>query len=155
MKKNKRQIDNVNKTQTIEKHYNFVDKREYHITIENLNLLADELTDWAKAEPNALNLSQFCNSRGIWKGDLYRWADKLPRLHKAIQMAHQIIGHNKETKCFKGECPPVLVMPYMAMHDHEYKMYSEWRASLKNKEEQKAQHITVVMEQFPEIKKDE
>jgi len=114
-----------------------------------INRLADEVTDWARNNVDALKLSQFYLHKGISRKVWFEWCDRWPRLQQATDAAKEMIGNRREIGALKHELnygPVSFTMPF---YDPEWKDESVRRAALKDVNSEAKSSISVTMYPIP------
>lgn len=116
--------------------------------------LALELVDWAINDPEAFKLTQFYRLKGIGSDDMKRWKERNSKLKRAHTIALEALGDKREIGALKKLYEPGTAARTMPRYDPEWRDLEEWRASLKNKDEDKNREPQViVIDRFPDSDK--
>jgi hypothetical protein len=119
------------------------------ITNRYLENLAVDLIEWSKNDKSII-LKEFFAVRGVLKEVFYRWCKTYPPLKDAHEIAKSFIAIRREKGGLTKQYDTTMIMRSMPMYDDEWKEFEEWRASLKNKEEEKSRRQVVIIEKFVE-----
>jgi hypothetical protein len=147
--KKKRKSNKPSRTPKIEKFKQLWEIRDmntgktrvlYEFSIE---AMARELVDWARDNEDALKLSQYYVLKGIRQQDFHELRTQFPNLDDACKAALMLIGNRREVMALRGKLDASMVRFMMPHYDEVWKKTEEWRAELKNKQEQSLS-ITVI-----------
>lgn len=108
--------------------------------------LADAFIEWSKKE-DTLTFNSFPLSLMIPVSSFDTYPEKSEYFAKAYDIALRTIGARRERLAREGKANSQIVLATMPLYDPEYK---KWLRSLKQKEQEQAGNITVVIEKFPE-----
>jgi len=117
---------------------------------EGIERLASEIIEWAVNDPEAFKVSQFHFSKGIGQRTWNKWLDAFPILKEAQENACGIIGNRREIGAIKKKLEAGIVASSMHHYDPEWKASAEWRASLRDKQnELNSGPQIIVIEKIP------
>jgi len=129
---------------------------------QKIEFFAEKLLDWALHDDTALMLREFFVVNGISPGSVLRWSKRSKLFKAAYEMAKTAIGIRREKGVMFRKFPETSTIRSLPLYSvswtegEDWKLLEEWRASLKNIEEEKKPtvfNITVPSFSTPKPKK--
>jgi hypothetical protein len=112
-----------------------------------IDSVARELIEWSTTD-DALKIEQFWIMKGISLKTVKKWKTLNENFARAHQHALLAVGTRREVGAIRNRLNAPIIASSMPMYDKKWKKLAEWRASLRNKEEQQ-DTIRVVVEEVP------
>lgn len=139
----------INEEEAIE-HYCLFEMRLVPKPVSDIKKIAKDLIHWADTEPKTYKITQFLKKYRLHTEAFYRWCKRVPELDDARKYALGRIGERREIGALEKELDSAMVRSTMAHYDTDHRKLMEWEASLKAKEEEKKNNVTVILEKYPE-----
>lgn len=124
-----------------------------------LEKLANDWIEWSKLE-DSLRATDFFLEINIHNGIVYRWLGMHPVLKEAHTIVMQRLASRRERGAINRKYDAGTIDRYQPLYDKEYKEIVEWRASLRDKNEESNGTIIVnlppapITTEVPERKKE-
>lgn len=106
--------------------------------------IAHALLEWARTDPNALKITQFCAAYHIPRKQLYAWAKKKKFLREAMDEARGIIGDRREIGAARGILKEGIITKSMTMYDPEWKEDAKFKSKLAREDQSEMVHSIVL-----------
>jgi len=116
-----------------------------------LEQLAIDLISWVEDNPQVVQLIGFLKAKGIYPNTLRDWKERNESLKNAYNWTMFTLGQRREHKALTKDFDSSFVRYTMPLFDEDYKNLEEWRAKLREANEDSGTKI-VVLEKFPETK---
>lgn len=140
------------KARWIDQYQDIITLTDVPINILILERIQKELLDWAFNNDDALKITQFFRSKGIPFSTAHRWCQLHPDFKQTYEEAMRALGDRREIGALKKKYEPTTIMRMMPLYDKSWRKVEEWRASIKQKEQEKQNNTTVqvVIEPIPD-----
>ncbi len=139
--------DSISEKNLWHDYFNIYTLKTQPVNIKYIESMAKELTDWAM-DDNSLTLEQFWLLKGLDGSTIKKWKEVSPAFKAAQSFAKRTIAVRREIGAIKNKLNTSMILSSMPMYSNKWKKMTQWRASLKNKQEQD-KTIKVLVEQIP------
>lgn len=137
-------------TKVVDEYMDMFSFRKCPVSEAFLDHLATELVDWAKNDDKAIKVTQFLGLKGIHSKTFDRWRDRHPKMQDAYEYALMVIGDRRESGAIYKKFDASIVSFTMPHYDKDWVKQHEWRAKLKETEQQSNETRIVVLEKYPD-----
>jgi len=143
----------------------FEQTRHYHrlqpdiVTDKFLEIVSNNLLEWARNDKDALILSEFYVELGVSGQTIRAWKKRNPSFAKAVTLAKMAISVRRQKGMLRKELAERPVWRSLPLYSEswkdgeDYKKLHEWEASVKTEEEEKKATTYVI--NMPDFKKKE
>lgn len=125
--------------------------QEKPISVAAIEKLSEDLIEWAMNDMDALKIKPFLRARGIGSNDVKRWRKKFPKFDRAYAETLEAIGDRREIGAIKKLYDCAFIARSMVHYDKQWKESEEWRANLKNQEQENKPTTFII--QMPDFSK--
>jgi hypothetical protein len=134
-------------------HENILTLREKPLSIGTIEVLAEQLVEWALNDDNATKMRPFFNARGITTNDVKRWSKRSKKFELAFKIAKAAVGDRREHGALVKRYAEKMVMFTMHHYDDEWKNFDKYHAELRLAEEDsKPTNFTINIPSFTQKK---
>lgn len=112
--------------------------REIPMTETTAHKFAKSMIDWVEANEEALAFGEFLTVVGLRLSTVRDYCRRFAVVEEAYEYTLQVLATRRELGALKRALDARIFLALHAMYDKEYKKLEEWRASLKNKENENA-----------------
>lgn len=111
--------------------------------------LANEITEWARDDDQALKLSQFYLKKGIGGVTWRSWCKRFPQLQEAHDVAKELIGDRREIGALTYKYHYGVVAYTMPFYDKQWEDETVRRSALKESQSDAKSSVIVTMNPIP------
>jgi hypothetical protein len=127
--------------------------RKRPVSLEWLELFADKFLKTIISNEEIVTITQAHLLCGIYSDTIRAWRKRSKKFDEAYKFAKECIGARREAGAIRKKYDATMIARSMPIYDKAWKKLEEWRASLKNKEEE--EKVTTFNINIPRFKNNE
>lgn len=127
--------------------------RTHPVSVEWLDRFAELFLKEVISNEKIVTMVQAYYHSGVYSNSIDRWRKRSKKFDEAYKLAKQHIGARREAGAIHKKYDSAMIARSMPIYDKAWRKLEEWRASLKNKEEE--EKVTTFNINIPQFKNNE